>query len=263
MFTLLAWALTGCVLPEDSDTDLAPGPEEPGWSYAGSTGPAYWGELDEAWVACSEGTAQSPIDIAADGLLAGDDELQISWGETRLLAYNSGHYIRYEVDPGSTVTTVDGTYDLLQFHFHGLSEHTVDGEHLDMEVHFVHQDQDDPDRLLVIAMFVDEGGDIEVDALGEGGALRFHDALALTVSEEPTELGGTADLGLVASTLETYVAYDGSLTTPPCTEGVRFYLSGEVLRPARADIEAFWSLYAHNYRPTQPLNGRDVLAFDP
>lgn len=247
----------------DSDTG-EPQEETPEWGYSGDIGPEHWGELDETWTTCADGMAQSPIDFDPNTFVAGDDWIELNWGETGLHAYNSGHYIRYDVDPGSTVTTANGTFDLLQFHFHGLSEHTVSGTHFEMEAHFVHQSQDNPDNLLVVGMFIDGTvGDTPTDALSSAGDMKFHEAVALPVSETTTDLGGSVDLSPLAETVLDSVSYDGSLTTPPCTEGVRFYISGSALKPAPEDTAAFLAVYDYNYRPTQPLNGRTVTVSGP
>lgn len=203
------------------------------------------------------------MDLVTDSLVPGHDPLLIDWRETSLNAYNPGHYLRYEVDPGSTTTSAGGTYNLVQFHYHSLSEHTVNGEHLDMEVHFVHENAEDPGQLLVVAMFIDSEGDTETDMLSAAGPLRFHGALALPVSEEITALGATANLAPFGATVTSHASYEGSLTTPPCTEGVWFYVSGSILAASTEDISAFTALYDHNYRPVQPLNGRSVTYHDP
>ncbi len=240
--------------------------EEPTWSYEGETGPDHWGDLSEEWATCGTGTSQSPVDFVTDSLLPGEDWIEINWAETALHAYNSGHYIRYNVDAGSTVTTANGTFNLKQFHFHGLSEHTIDGAHLEMEVHFVHEDPADATNLLVVAMFIDsafELGAVPTDLLGSAGDLKFYEAVALGVSETTTDLGGTLDLGTFGAAFGNYAYYDGSLTTPPCDEGVRFYISGNVLKPAPEDTAAFLAVYDYNFRPTQPLNGRVVSYYAP
>lgn len=241
------------------------GTEEPDWGYSGDIGPEYWGELDEEWAACAEGEAQSPVDITAELIVGTSAPGPVaSWGPTTLRAYNPGHYIRYEVDSGSTLTWGGATYELDQFHFHGLSEHTVDGAHFDAEVHFVHADLASPTRLLVIAAFVvgyDEA--IPDPIFGADGALRFREALALPEGETPIELGGSVDLGAVFPGFPgAYpLGYSGSLTTPPCTEGVQFFISDLSMPMASVDLEAFLDVYDFNYRPVQPLNGRALTVY--
>lgn len=251
----------------DTAADTADTAVEPEWSYSGATGPEHWGELDEAWATCGDGTSQSPIDIATGDLVYPEGELPptLAWTTTALSAYNPGYYLRYEVDPGSTLTWNGAVYDLLQFHFHGLSEHTFDGSHTDVEIHFVHARQDDPTKLAVVAVAGAVGGDNGVQGVfGEDGSLRFREALALDESHEATELGGEADLGEAFSFVEFAdvgaLHYTGSLTTPPCTEGVDFFILAMVVELESADVAAFHAVFNYNYRPAQPLNGRTVSA---
>lgn len=241
---------------------------EPAWSYAGETGPEFWGELDEEWAACGEGTAQSPINIERGDLVPGEGAPPaLSWGPTALNAYNSGHYVRYNVDLGSTIEFGGRVYGLEQLHFHGLSEHTVEGAHFDMEVHFVHADLADPTALLVVAAFGEVADDpaTAMDIFGPEGALRFYDALGLAESESPTTLEGEVDLGVVFDGLFAggVLTYGGSLTTPPCTEGVQFVVASAILALPLADMEAFLGVYDFNYRPVQPLHGREIRFFAP
>ncbi|MBL8614098.1 MAG: carbonic anhydrase family protein [Deltaproteobacteria bacterium] len=246
-------------------SDGSDGTEDTEWGYSGDIGPEYWGELDEEWAACAEGEAQSPIDITGELITTSPEPGPVlGWGPTTLRAYNPGHYIRYEVDSGSTLTWGGNTYELDQFHFHGLSEHTVDGTHFDAEVHFVHVDLASPTRLLVIAAFVigyDES--IPDPIFGADGALRFRDALALPEGETPIDLGGSVDLSEVFTGFPgAYpLGYSGSLTTPPCSEGVQFFISDLSMPMASVDLEAFLDVYDYNYRPVQPLNGRALTVY--
>lgn len=248
-------------LPEDSGGETGE-PEEPTWSYEGETGPDHWGELSEEWATCSEGVEQSPVDLDFSIISEEAGPLpEFSWGLTRVRAYNPGHYIRYEVDPGSTLSYGENTYDLIQFHFHAYSEHTLDGLQTDLEMHFVHTDQANPDHLLVVAVMGDgaaEGG--WEGALGEDGAMHFREALALPISESPTELSAEMNLGELFNWLPIFgmYTYSGSLTTPPCTEGVQFLVLDTVVPIDIPDIAAFHAVYDYNFRETQPLGARSI-----
>jgi carbonic anhydrase len=188
-----------------------------------------------------------------------------SWGPTALVAANPGHTIRYAVDPGSTLRWGGATDRLAELHFHARSEHTANGAHLEAELHFEHVDLADPNRALVVAAFVVRTDDpIPDPVFGAEGALRFRAALALPEGAAPAPLGGDIDLGEVFAGITTAgsVGYDGSLSTPPCTEGVPTFISDFSVVMAADDLDALLDVYDFNYRPTQPLNGR-ALSYYP
>lgn len=255
--------------PTDSD-DTEP-VEEPEWGYDGEIGPEYWGSLYEPWALCDEGTQQSPIDIIPDAAVPIDAPVPaFGWTSTNVSAYNPGHYLRYEVDAGSTLSWNDQTWNLKQFHFHGKSEHTIAGEHFDLEIHFVHELSTDTSKLAVVAVIGRADPDMgKTGILDEAGPLKFRDLLVLPESETASSLGGTANLGEVFSFLTGpgpgYGHYTGSLTTPDCGEGVEFLVYGDIVGFPPADVDALHAVYDHNNRPTQPLNGRviSVLANTP
>lgn len=249
------------------DTDDTDAPPAPTWGYTGDTGPERWGALDPAWAACGEGEAQSPIDITAELITLGEGAGPVfSWGPTALVAANPGHTIAYAVDPGSTLRWGGATYGLVELHVHALSEHTVNGAHLEAELHFEHVDLADPGRSLVVAAFVVRYDDpIPDPVFGAEGALRFRAALALPEGASPAPLGGDIDLGEVFAGITTAgsVGYDGSLSTPPCTEGVPTFISDFSVMMAAGDLDALLDVYDFNYRPAQPLNGRTLAYFSP
>ena len=164
---------------------------------------------------------------------------------------NTGHTVQVNVDPGSGIT-LDGTrYELLQFHFHHASEHTVAGVQLPMEMHLVHRS--DRGAFAVVGVL-----------LGEGAA---NEALAPIWARIPSHAGSAEalpDAVEVAALLpepRTAWRYRGSLTTPPCTEGVAWIVMSEPVTLSAAQIRAFGALYARNFRPVQPL-GRRTLGRD-
>ena len=220
------------------------------WGYEGERGPAHWDSLDQTFSACGDGTAQSPIDLA--GGTGGDfAAIEFDYGAHRASVVNTGHTIQVNVDPGSGIT-LDGTrYELLQFHFHHGSEHTVGGVQFSMELHLVHRS--DRGALAVVGVL-----------LGEGAA---NEALAPIWARIPSHAGSAealpdaVDVAALLPQPRTAWRYRGSLTTPPCTEGVAWIVMSEPVTLSAAQIRAFGALYARNYRPVQPL-GRRTLGRD-
>lgn len=223
----------------------------PVWSYEGNRGPACWGALDEAFSACADGAEQSPIDLAT-GAAEGDyPAVAFDYGPRAGTVVNTGRTVQVNVDRGSGIMVGGTRYELLQFHFHHASEHTVVGARFPMELHLVHRS---------------DAGDVAVVGvlLRDGAA---NETLAPIWAHLPREAGSTAAVpGMVrvAELLpETRTAwrYRGSLTTPPCTEGVSWIVMTEPVTLSAAQIAAFGALYPRNYRPLQPL-GRRILGRD-
>lgn len=238
--SMMSLAFAGCV--EDD-------PDGPFWSYEGDEGPDNWGQLDEEWAICAEGSSQSPIDLDSQLVAMDFDDFAFTNPGTGVALYNNGHTIQYDVDAGS-MAVIDGVdYELLQFHFHARSEHTVDGDGYPMEVHLVHIDMDG--NLAVLGAFIEEGGENATlagarwDALPQGDLERLDDE---ATTFDPYELipGGPV------------WKYSGSLTTPPCSEGVSWNVFTTPITMSSAQIAAYTGLYDNNYRPVQPLNGRDL-----
>jgi carbonic anhydrase len=229
------------------------------WSYEGATGPAHWAELDPGCTVCGEGKAQSPVNLvpatAQEGSHAKLDysttSLRIAQHEHVTSLLDNGHTIQVTVDEGSTFTTGRGIYQLVQFHFHTPSEHTVDGRSFPMEIHFVHQSADG--HLAVIGIFYVEGP--------------ANENLAKLIAHFPAGSGQSAhlpaekiDLDLHLPTDRAAYTYIGSLTTPPCTEGVEWYVLREPMPASREQLAAFAERLHKNHRPLQPLNGRTIEA---
>ena len=230
----------------------------PPWHYEGATGPENWGRLSPGFAACSEGRAQSPIDIvrptpiAAPALQANFPraELRIVHHEHRADSINNGHTIQVNYSEGDTLTVGDARYRLAQYHFHAPSEHAVDGRSFPMEMHMVHRTE--AGRLAVIGVFIDEG--------------RHNVAFDPVWSNLPAEKGAeihlpavTVDVDALLPDARTTYRYDGSLTTPPCSEGVRWFVMTTPIQVSAAQIGRFTSIISRNNRPVQALNGRAVV----
>ncbi|MCY4073594.1 MAG: carbonic anhydrase family protein [Chloroflexi bacterium] len=220
------------------------------WSYSGERGPEYWGALSPEFALCADGTAQSPIDIRNASELDLVD-IAFGYGQTANNIFNNGHTIQVNVDEGSHIVYNEITYNLLQFHFHSPSEHTINGEAAAMEIHFVHQDPNSGALAVVGILLV--GGDAE-----NGAYAPVFDNMPSEIGE-PAALGEALDLEALLPKELTYFTYQGSLTTPPCSEIVRWLLLDTPVHLSGAQISAFADLYAYNARPTLPLGKRDLL----
>lgn len=231
---------------EDTDTDEETAAH---WTYEGESGPEYWGDLDEEWATCLEGLEQSPVDL--DSALAAEelDEILTSYSASGVHIINNGHSIQYNYDEGSEVLIGDHAYGLLQFHFHASSEHEVDGMPYEMEMHLVHSD--DAGNLAVLGVFITEGEEnADLSAAG-------WDMLPAAEGDTFEDDEGSIDATVLIPGGLTW-RYTGSLTTPPCTEGVNWTVFQTPITLSASQIAAFTDLYDANHRPVQDLNGRDV-----
>lgn len=215
------------------------------WGYGPHDGPARWAELDPAFAACGVGREQSPIDLTG-GRRADLAPVEFDYGRTRVAVENTGRTIQVNPDPGSGIVLDGARYALQQFHFHHGSEHTVDGVRLPLEMHLVHRS--------------DRGSLVVVGVLYRVGAANA--ALAPVWARLPAEpaasaeVPGRLDLSALLPARRTTWRYRGSLTTPPCTEGVAWVVLTEPLALSAAQIDAFAALYPNNRRPVQPLGER-------
>lgn len=221
----------------------------PHWSYEGATGPAQWGTLDAANGMCTTGTQQSPLDLVGP-VSARQPQLEFRWSKRPDTIVNNGHTIQLNFAAGDTLKVGDETYTLTQFHFHHPSEHLVHGKAAAMEAHFVHAGEGG--GLAVVGVFMMPG--------------KANAVFNKIVSTMPTEEGPPvpADAAISSTGLlparRGYYRYEGSLTTPPCSETVNWLVLAEHLEVAKADIERFAKLYPMNARPVQNLSRRFILS---
>jgi carbonic anhydrase len=217
------------------------------WSYVGSTGPEHWGDLSPEWSSCSQGARQSPIDLATPSTEAGP-ALGLEWGVVDYDTDDEGHGVHVEVEGPATLTLDGAAFDLLQFHAHTPSEHTIAGRAADAEVHFVHQADDG--RLAVVGVLVERGAENSAwSEVVDHIEAREHDAEADETGEGPLDLGTLLPAGLER------VSYVGSLTTPPCTEGVTWVVLTEPVQLSAAQIDVLRDGH-DSARPVQPLGDR-------
>ena len=222
------------------------------WSYGGADGPEHWGDLSSDFAACKAGRMQSPIDIsaAATGLSVGAPGHEIHYGESPLKILHNGHTVQLNYAPGSSMAIEGHPYDLLQFHFHAPSEHTVDGKPFAMEVHFVHADSHG--ELAVIGVMIAEGA--ENAALAEAWA-----HMPAHQTAEETVANVSVNAAAILPPDGRYHHYKGSLTTPPCSENVRWFVLSEPISMSAGQIAKFEAAAAPNARPVQPLNARLLI----
>lgn len=217
------------------------------WSYEGHGGPDHWGELNHDYTMCKDGKQQSPIDISkTTGLKL--PPILLSYKATAKNIVNNGHTIQINMNEGSSIKLGDKTYKLLQFHFHSPSEHTINGRHADMVVHLVHKADDG--QLGVIGMLLDTGKENSVITT------LWKNLPTKTGEERP--LPADLDVSRLMPPNMSYYNYSGSLTTPPCSEGVNWMVLRSRGKVSAEQIETFTKLFPKSIRPVQPLNGRVV-----
>lgn len=223
------------------------------WGYEVKNGPDVWGKLSPEYSLCSVGMHQSPIDLV-NPTPTELPAITFNYQPTSLEIRHTGHTIEVGYPAGSDVGSwleVDGTrYQLLQFHFHTPSEHTVAGELFDMEMHLVHKSEEG--TLAVLGVLIEKGS--------ENAAFNPIWAHLPTVPGEAKRVESvTFNVeDLLPSARNTY-RYEGSLTTPPCSEGVNWFVLTTPIEMAETQISAFAAIIHRNNRPVQPLNGRELL----
>jgi len=218
------------------------------WTYSGAGGPNEWAKLTPEYSACA-GKNQSPINLT--GFIKADlKPIKFAYQAGGNEILNNGHAVQVNYAAGSSITVDSIQFDLKQFHFHAPSEHLINGKSYPMEAHFVHADKDG--NLAVIAvMFKEEA---------ENKALtKIWPLMPKNVGEKSALSSPFAAAGLLHSNRD-YYRYNGSLTTPPCSEGVRWLVMKEPVSASKEQVEAFSHLMHHpNNRPVQPVNARSVL----
>jgi carbonic anhydrase len=220
----------------------------PHWSYDGDEGPAHWGDLDPSFASCKAGHSQSPIDIRG-AESAHLDALQFDYHEVPLHILDNGHTISVPYPPGSTLTVGGHAYTLKQFHFHHPSEEKIDGRGADMVIHFVHADAQG--QLAVVALLLNQGA---ANATLE----KIWQHLPQEKGKESAVESVSVDAASLLPAQRGYYTFAGSLTTPPCTEGVTWYVLRQTAALSSEQLAAFGKIYPLNARPTQPTGGRAI-----
>ena len=221
------------------------------WGYQGPGGPDRWGELGPEFAACARGTRQSPIDIR-DGIKVQLDPVQFDYHASGFRVVDNGHTVQVDVGPGSAIDVLGRRYELLQFHFHRPSEERIEGRQFAMVAHLVHKSADG--RLAVVAVLLEHG--------------RAHPVVQAVWNNLPLDKGEdvparmSLDLGKLLPEDRSYFTYMGSLTTPPCSEGVLWMVLRQPVAVSPEQDSIFARLYPMNARPIQPASGRLIKQSD-
>jgi carbonic anhydrase len=227
--------------------------QEVHWSYEGETGPEHWDDLSSANSACLNGQEQSPINIEISQVKANQqlEKLEIHYISTKFSLTNNGHAVQGNPTATNNSIIVEGKEDkLVQFHFHTPSEHQFNGQNFDMELHLVHKDANN--QLAILGVMIKEG------ALNTA----FEKAWKILPKEETTEdiqLADPIDFMNVIPKDQHSFRYNGSLTTPPCSEEVKWIVLEQPIEMSKEQIDTFRQIFPDNHRPVQPLNERDVI----
>jgi carbonic anhydrase len=219
------------------------------WGYNGEAAPQNWGKIDAKYAMCASGKNQSPIDLK--GFVEADlKALKLDYSAGIVDILNNGHTVQVNYAPGSSLALDGLRFELKQFHFHAPSENKINGKHLPLEGHLVHADNDG--NLAVLAVMFQEG--------------IANTLLAKLWEKMPGKAGEKSALptGLSVSQLlpreRDYYRFNGSLTTPPCSEGVRWFVIKKPVTASNAQIQQFSKAIGFaNNRPIQSTNARSVL----
>ena len=215
------------------------------WAYEGEGGPEHWGELKPEYQLCASGKRQSPIDIR-DGIRVDLEKIQFDYQPNGFAVLDNGHTIQVNVAPGNSLQVMGRRFELLQFHFHKPSEERVNGRQYDMVAHLVHKDPDG--RLAVVAVLLERGREQPlVQTVWNNLPLEKGEALTAQ---------GQMDLNQLLPEDRGYYTYMGSLTTPPCSEGVLWMVMRQPVQISPNQLSIFAKLYPMNARPVQASSGR-------
>lgn len=219
------------------------------WGYSGEAGPDNWSKVDAKNILCALGRNQSPIDLA-DFVESELKPLKLDYKAGASEVINNGHTVQVNYAPGSTLTVDNKAFELKQFHFHAPSENRIGGKSFPLEGHLVHADKDG--NLAVLAVMFQAGA--------------ANPVLEKAWAAMPATAGGKAALPAGLSVLQMlpadkgYYRFNGSLTTPPCSEGVRWLVLKKPATVSKAQVDQFSkTLGFANNRPIQPVNARPVL----
>jgi carbonic anhydrase len=217
------------------------------WSYEGDTGPANWGKINSDWAKCGSGNRQSPIDLR-DGMKVDLEEIVFDYRPSGFNVVDNGHTVQVSVGLGNYMSVQNRTYELVQFHFHRPSEERINGKGTEMVVHLVHKDGEG--RLAVVAVLLQRGAaNNMIQTVWNNLPLEKFETLTPVVA---------LDVNEILPAKREYFTFLGSLTTPPCSEGVLWLVMKEPMPASPAQMALFSRLYPLNARPIQAGGGRVI-----
>ena len=222
------------------------------WGYTGHTAPEFWGQLDPKFAMCGIGKNQSPINITKNVTLHTNDldPIEFIYHAHATEVVNNAHAIQVNVDDHSSINIDNKHFVLKQFHFHSPSENEINGRSFPLEAHFVHIAKDG--SLAVIAVLFELGKpNATLAKIFETMPKKPHSTTALELSSE--------DIEQLLPKERSYYRFNGSLTTPPCSEGVRWFVLKQYVSLSKEQLHQFTAVMEGNNRPTQPINARKVL----
>lgn len=234
------------MVAEQTNPSVSSGaPDHADWDYVGVDGPESWGRLKPEFSKCSSGIRQSPIDIR-DGIQVDLDPVQFDYKPSNFTVVDTRRTVQVNLGTGNSIEVMGRRYDLIQFHFHRPSEEWIDGKRFDMVVHLVHKDTEG--RLAVVAVLLERGSALSV-------IQSVWSNLPLEKGEE-VSARALLDLREMLPAERGYFTYMGSLTTPPCSEGVLWMVMRKPVPVSAEQIGIFARLYPMNARPIQSAGRR-------
>ena len=217
------------------------------WSYEGDSGPANWSKINVDWAKCGNGSRQSPIDIR-DGMKVELEQISFDYRPSSFSVVDNGHTVQVGVSGGNYITVQNRMFELQQFHFHRPSEERINGKAFEMVVHLVHRDAEG--RLAVLALLLERGApQATIQTVWNNLPLEKFETMQPTILLDPAEM---------LPARRDYYTYMGSLTSPPCSEGVLWLVMKQPVQASPAQMALFSRLYPLNARPVQPGNGRII-----
>lgn len=217
------------------------------WSYEGDSGPANWSKINVDWAKCGNGSRQSPIDIR-DGMKVELEQISFDYHPSSFNVVDNGHTVQVGVSGGNYITVQNRMFELQQFHFHRPSEERINGKAFEMVVHLVHRDAEG--RLAVLALLLERGApQATIQTVWNNLPLEKFETMQPTILLDPAEM---------LPVRRDYYTYMGSMTEPPCSEGVLWLVMKQPVQASPAQMALFSRLYPLNARPIQPGNGRII-----